>query len=234
MKKIFLSIAALIVLSINTNAQKTLEQGFIKMEITDVTSDDEQMAMMLQMMKGSQTEVHFKGDRYVTNMNMMGGMVTMKTYVDEDKKGFDMLMDAMGQKFWVASTLDEARGSEQAEVAKNAKVTYDKNDKKTILGYDAYKVSIELPNQEGMMITGYITEAIKTKANLMQGMEALKLNGYPLEFTVKNPQMTLTMTTKEIKDEVDMSKLELKTDGFTKMTMEEFTKQMGGMSGMGF
>lgn len=234
MKKIIFSLLTVAVFSFNLMAQKTLEQGYIKMEITDVTSNDEQTAMMLQMMKGSQTEVHFKGDRYMTNMNMMGGMVSMKTYIDEEKKGFDMLMDAMGQKFWVASNLDEARGTEQSEIAKSAKIIYDKNDKKTILGYDAYKVTISIPQQEGMTITGYITESIKTKANLMQGMEALKLEGYPLEFTVTNPTMSLTMSTKEIKEEVDMSQLNMTTEGFTKMTMEEFTKQMGGMGGMGF
>ena len=234
MKRIFLPLLAFIAMSLSVVAQKTLDAGYIKMEITDVASDDEQTNMMLQMMKGTQTEVFFKGDAYVTSMDMMGGMVKTQTFVNEKDKSFDMLMDAMGQKYWINSNLDEARNSDNAKVAENAKVTYDKEDTKEILGYKAYRVNIELPGQEGLAITGYVSEEIKTKANLMQGMESLKLDGYPLEFTVNNPQMKLTMTTVEITDKVDESRLELKTDGFQKMTMEEFTQQMGAGMGLGF
>lgn len=234
MKKTILSLVAVLAFSMNMIAQKVLDKGYIKMEISDVTSDNEDMAMMLQMMKGTQTEIHFSGDQYVTSMNMMGGMVSMKTYVNEESKTFDMLMDAMGNKSWVNSTLDEARGSEQAKIAEGAKITYDKNDKKEILGYNAYKVMIELPGQEGVGITGYITEEIKTKANLMQGMESLKLDGFPLEFVVKSPEMTMTMKSMEITDKLDASKLKMNTEGFKKMTMDEFATQMGGGMGMGF
>ena len=234
MKRIFLPLLAFMAMSLTVVAQKTLDAGYIKMEITDVASEDEQTNMMLQMMKGTQTEVFFKGDAYVTSMDMMGGMVKTQTFVNEKNKSFDMLMDAMGQKYWINSNLDEARNSENAKVAENAKVTYNKEDTKEILGYKAYRVDIELPGQEGLAITGYVSEEIKTKANLMQGMESLKLDGYPLEFTVNNPQMKLTMTTVEITDKVDESRLELKTDGFQKMTMEEFTQQMGAGMGLGF
>ncbi len=235
MRKILFSMLALILGVGTIMAQKELTQGYIKMEMTEVNSDNEQMAMQLQMLKGTQTEVHFKGDKYVTSMNMMGGMMVTQTFVNQKDKSFDMLMDMMGQKMWINSTMDEMNASENAQVAKNAKVTYDKKDTKKILGYNAYKVMIEFPDQKDMSVTGYITEEIKTKANLMQGMEALELDGYPLEFTVTNPMMSMSMSTIEIKEDVDASKLEMNTEGYKKMTMEEFSKQMGGMSGgMGF
>jgi len=234
MKRTFLPLLAFLTVSLNIVAQKTIDSGYIKMEITEVASDDEQTNMMLQMMKGTQTEVFFKGYAYVTSMDMMGGMVKTQTYVNEQSKSFDMLMDAMGQKYWINSDLDEARNSENSKVAENAKVTYDKDDTKKILGYNAYRVNIELPGQEGLAITGYVSEEIKTKANLMQGMESLKLNGYPLEFTVNNPQMKMTMTTVEINDKVDESRMEMRTEGFQKITMQEFTQQMGAGMGLGF
>jgi hypothetical protein len=62
----------------------------------------------------------------------------------------------------------------------------------------------------------------------------LKLNGYLLEFTVNNPQMKMTMTTVEINDKVDESRMEMRTEGFQKITMQEFTQQMGAGMGLGF
>lgn len=215
-------------------AQKTLTKGTVKMEITDVASDDENMAMALEMMKGTETDLYFKDDKYVTKVNMMGGMVNMSTHISEEKNSFDMLMDAMGQKMWISSTLEETKNSPEAKQAENAKVEYDKADTKEILGYKCHKVTITIPDSEDMTVTGYVTEDIKTKANLIQGMQALQLNGFPMEFTVKNPMMSMTMKTTKVSDELDEAMLTLSTDGYKKMTMEEFQQSMGGMGGMGF
>lgn len=78
--KYFLSfIAAFILISVNSSltAQTTLNKGTIKMEITKAKSDDPQMDMGLSALKGSQTELVFDGNRYVTSMDMMGGMVSI-------------------------------------------------------------------------------------------------------------------------------------------------------------
>lgn len=235
MTKNLLAILLLIAFVINTNAQKTMEKGTIVMEITDVKSDDEQAAMMASMIKGSQMNLHFNGKKSVTQMSMMGGMVNQSTFTDIDANTFDMLFDMMGQKIWVNDKLDAMKNNENAAKAKQSKVTYDKNDKKTILGYDCYAMSIIMPGSDKPMAKAYVTEAIKSKANMIQGMEALEFAGFPLEFTVDATVMQLTMTTKEIKDTVDDTKLKVNGEGYTKMTMEEFTKKMGGMgAGLGF
>lgn len=214
--------------------QKVLDKGIVKMEITKVTSDDPQMAMGLEMMKGSQTELAFKADQYITSMDMMGGMVKMKILIEQGKNMMNMLMDAMGNKTWIETKLDEAQDAKQKEIGKLTKVEYDKNDTKEILGYKCYKMSITNPEMEGMTATGYITEDIKTKANLIQGFQTAELAGYTLEFTMSNPKFSMTMTAVDIKDSVDDSKFTLDTKGYKKMTMEEFKKSMGGMGGFGF
>lgn len=235
MVKNLLAIILLIAFVINTDAQKVLEKGTIKMEITDVKTDDEQMAMMIGMLKGSEMNLHFNGSKSVTQMSMMGGMVNNITHTDLKNNTYDMFMDMMGQKFWVSDKLDAMKNSENAAKAKQAKITYDKNDKKTILGYDCYAMAITMPGSDKAVAKGYITEAIKSKANMIQGMEALEFAGFPLEFTVDATVMQLTMTTKEIMDTVDETKLAINGEGYKKMTMEEFTKQMGGMgAGLGF
>jgi hypothetical protein len=193
------------------------------------------MAMALEMMKGSQTEINFSDKGHSTKMSMMGGMIEVKTYTNNTTKGFDMLMDMMGNKMWITSNLDEMSKDEKAKsTAENAKITYDKNDTKVIAGYKCYAMNVALPETPEVSLKGYITQDIKTNANIIQGFQALKFDGFPMEFTMNSDKMSLTMSTKEIKDSIDASALVAKTDGYTKMTMDEFKAKMGGMGGFGF
>lgn len=233
--KHLINLFLLLVPFVAVTAQKTLDKGYVKMEITEATSEDPQMAMGLEMMKGSVTEIFFIEGKYRTIMNMMGGMVKMDNLVDISSNKMDMLFDAMGNKMWVDTNLDDAKKNKPAaQNMEDFKVEYDESQTKKILGYDAYKATITIPGNAGMSVVGWITEAIKTDANMIQGMEDLKLKGFPLEFSIVNAQMKMTFATTEIKETVDETKFVLKTDGYKKMTMEEFSKTMGGLGGMGF
>jgi hypothetical protein len=46
--------------------------------------------------------------------------------------------------------------------------------------------------------------------------------------------MNMTFTTTDYTADVDASVFDVKSDGFTKMTMEEFQSLMGGAGGFGF
>lgn len=232
--KYFLSfIAAFVLISVNSplTAQTTLSKGTIKMEITKAKSDDPQMDMGLSALKGSQTELVFDGNRYVTNMDMMGGMVSIKTKIETDKNKMDMLMDAMGQKIWVESELDKAESASEKQVAEQSKITYDKADTKTILGYKCYKMTLTNPEMEDFTLIGYVTQDIKTNANLVKGFQSMQFDGYLMEYTISNPQFSITMSAVEVKDTFDESKFTFDTKGYKKMTMDEFQKSMGGMGG---
>jgi hypothetical protein len=233
MKNIFSYLTVFILLvTVNVvSAQKTMDKGSIKMEVTNVSAEDPQMAMGLEMMKGSQTEVFFKNEQYVTHMDMMGGMVKMQVHVEKEKNMMNMLFDMMGNKTWIESKLDDAQTPQQKEISAKSKIEYDKSNTKEILGYKCYKMTITNPEMEGMTVTGYVTEEIKTKANLIQGFQSLEFAGYTMEFTVGNPQFSMTSTAVEIKDTVDDSKFTFDTKGYKKMTMEEFQKSMAGMGG---
>lgn len=234
MKKIFLSLFVLMISVVAINAQ--MDKGFIKVEITDVSSDNEQMAMQLEMMKGTETNYYFSGDKYVTKMSMMGGMVNMENHINTKTKKMDMLMDAMGSKLWVDTNLDEAKSGQEALTNEDVNISYDKSDTKKIHGLDAYKFTMEVPNpQMKMNISGYLTEEINTEGNLIQGMEKVSLAGFPLEFTVKNSVMEMKMEATEVSKDVNAGIFDLKTDGYKKMTWSEFQTQMGSMGGgMGF
>lgn len=211
-----------------TWSQKVLTEGIIKMEVSDVQAEDPQMAAQLEMMKGTTMEVAFKGNNHVSNVNMMGGLAIIRSQILESEKKMNLLMDMMGQKFWIESNLEEAVSAEQKELAQKSVITYDENDKKEIMGYSCYKMTITNPDM-GMDVSGYVTNAIKSKANLIRGFETLEYKGFPMEFTVKNNMFSMTTTTIAVEDKVDDSKLQIDTTGYKKMTMQEFQESFGGM-----
>ncbi len=220
-----------------TNAQKVLTEGYLKMEITDVASDDEQVAAMLQMMKGSQTEIHFKDGKNLSSMNMMGGMVQMKTLYDNKTEKMNMLMDMMGQKMNIESTKKEmeALNEEQAEQFEDFEVQYDDNDTKEILGYKCVKATIVDTKSKDAAFSMYVSKDVKADSKMLQGMQYFEIDGFPLELVVKQPQMTMTMTAVALEDKIDESVFQLDASGYTKMTFEEFMEKMGSMGGgMGF
>jgi len=234
MKKHLLSFLLLVapISLITINAQKTLDQGTIKMEITKVGSEDAQTAQMLEMMKGTSFTIIFKGEESITKTSMMGGMVNTDIKMDKVSGKFDMYMDMMGQKMWIESTLEEASKS-QGQV--KAVVEAVKSDTKDILGYNTYRVNIKNSDTPEMKISAYVTEDVKAPANGIQGLQSVDLPGFPLMVIMESPQMSMTMETKELSDKMDDSSLTVDTGGYKKMTMEEFQKSMGGMGGgMGF
>ena len=230
-----ITVIAFISISYISSAQKILEEGYVKMEITKVTSDDPQMAMGLEMMKGSQTEVYFNKEKYVSYVSMMGGMLEMKIAVNNAKNEMNMLFDMMGQKKWVQSNLDQAQTEQEKQIADQSVIKYDKADTKEIMGYKCYKMTVTNPEMNDVNVSAYVTEDIKTKANLVQGFNSLEFAGYTMEFTIQSPQFAITMSAIDVKDTVDGTKLELDTKGYEKMTKEEFAKSMGGLGGgLGF
>ena len=237
MNKIFFSILSLcFVFTASIKAQKTLDKGYIKMEITDVSSADEQMAAMLEMMKGTQTEIFFADGNHMSKMDMMGGMVKMQTLFQKEGESIDMLFDMMGQKMHIATTTKEmeAKNGDQKDAMEGMEIVYDEEDTKEILGYKCVKAKVMDPKTKKAMVEMYISREIKADSKMLQGMQHFDLEGYPLELIMNQPQMSLTLATVELKEEVDTSVFKLNTDGFTKMTFDEFSEKMGAMGGGGF
>jgi hypothetical protein len=211
-------------------AQDILSDVSLVMEITKVEADDPQMAMQLEMMKGSRTEMYMKGSKTLTKMDMMGGMVKMNTLADDAADNVDMTFDAMGQKMWINSKVSDSKNDPaQKAIIDAVEIVADKTKTKTIAGYECYLVKVSSKENPDIKFETYVTEKIKPNAGMLQGFQGVQLPGFPLEFTMINTMMRLTNTAKEVKSGVDESKFTIKTDGFKKITMEEFKNMMGGM-----
>jgi hypothetical protein len=214
----------------------TLSEGVIKMEITDVSSDNEQVAAQMQMLNGTQTAYYFNSEKSMVSADMMGGMIKIKSLVNNANENMTMLFDAMGQKMMIESTKEDRKEMEDAQVeaSEGFNVNYDESDTKEILGYKCVKATITNEENPGMEFIMYVAPSIKASNKLIQGMSAYELRGFPLEYTMTMPEMSLTTTAVSLEKSVPAGTFDLNTSGYTKMTFKEFTDQMQGFGGMGF
>jgi GLPGLI family protein len=231
-----LSLTAMIAVFFVGNAfAQSMESGVIVQELTEIKADDPNMASQLSMLKGSINKVFFTNDKVVTKSEMMGGMMKMSTVtMSENKTGFMLFnMEMMGMKYKVnISEEDVETGKENSE---NMTVTYDKSDTKEIAGYKCYKATISSPEMAGAKITAYVTKELNITADIIQGVSGELIDGFPLEYSIGAPGMTMVYTTVEISKEIDKSEMDLNTDGYEEMSMKEFQKKMASMGGgMGF
>lgn len=230
MKKSIFAFMLFFVGAITINAQTT--EGVITMEITEISSSDDAIAAQMQMLKGTQTKTIFSDEKYKTEMSMMGGMINMGTLVDNKSGKMDMLMDMMGNKMWIETNMDEAGKDKPSQ--EDVSIDYDKKDTKEIMGYKCYKMKVSSPDMPGGSVEAYITEEIKSNAKFIQGYEKIEFAGFPLEVNIVSPQLNMKMETTDLKKELPANAFDVNYEGYKKMTLEEFTEQMGGMGGLGF
>lgn len=234
MKKILLSsicFFAFLAISNTAFSQKKLKEGVVKFELnTDAMGDSPELALM----GGTSLTFYFKDKFQKMDMNMMGGMMRIQTLVPLDKPADGtILMDMMGQKIQVIElNEDELNQSNNFMNMDNIKeVTYDEKDTKEIAGYKCYFAKVLTKDDISMKY--YITEKIQPPV-AVKSKNANVLKGYPLEMIIDTGQgMEMIFTAKEVLDKVSNDDFK-KGEGYTKMTMEEFEKQMGGMGLGGF
>jgi len=230
---------SILLLNINLSAQN-LETGVIKMEIVAVDSEDAQTAAGLEMMKGMVTEYYFSQEKSMSKTDMMGGMIKSTTLVDNSTKDLTILMDVMGNRMHVETNQEKNKMQDQGgDIMEDLKISYDESDSKSILGYNCIKATVEGMSTDGptgdMAFIMYVTDEIKASNQMIQGMDKIELKGFPLQYVLENDLMSMTYEAVEINKDLDKAVFDVKTAGYTKMTMEEFMEQMGSMSGgMGF
>ncbi|MEE9374375.1 MAG: hypothetical protein V3V00_15070 [Saprospiraceae bacterium] len=207
-------------------------QGHISFVMTDAFSDNPQVNAQMEMMKGSTTDVFYIGDESLTINNMMGGMINIKMRVEKDA-GMKMAYDMMGSKFYIpmSKTEMDKMKAEGDNPMSELQISYDESDTKQIAGFTCYKmVAIPIANPD-MKIEAYITEDIKTKAALIQGVEMEQFRGFPLEIVANMGTLVMTTTAISFEASCDPSDLILDINGYTEMTFDEFVASMGQMGG---
>ncbi len=212
----------------SASAQMVMDKGYIKMEMTDISSTGAQSAD-LGMLKGAEMEVHFSGDKSLTSISLMGGMMNMSTLVDKKTNKTDLLINAMGSKMWAEETTETASANDVAKSVEGMKITYDESQTKEILGYTVMKATITRADQPNMKMEAWVSKDIKISSDFIPGMEDLKLKGYPLEINIDANGTKMSIVTRDIKNTIDESVFVLDTTGAEKIKMSDLSGMMGGM-----
>lgn len=223
MKKLTkIALTALLFVGITATAQTQLKKGSVTYNMTMPGATEEMAAM------GESTiTVHFDEKTQATDMSMMGGMMLMKTIVPTgNKKDSKMTMEVMGMKYEITDIGEQAnKATNSVGNLENAtEIVYDKKDTKEILGFKCYKATISM--NDGSKSIFYVTDAIAPQA--VEADAKVKLTGYPLEMTVQTEQGDMVMKATKFSKDVAAEAFKV-GEGYTKVTMEEFQKQMGGM-----
>jgi hypothetical protein len=217
---------AIVAFAINTHAQKKIKTGVVKFELTDLGTDAPEAAMM----QGSTMDFYFSKNMNRMDMSMLGGMMRVQTIIPNNNlKEASILMDMMGQKFQIVDMSEEelSTGNNMLGIGDGGKVSYDKSDTKTIAGYKCHKASMSLPT--GAEVVYYVTEKI-CPPDAMSNRTFKGLKGFPMEMIIDTGQgftMTFRVTDAQKGVSDDVFKI---PSGYKKMTMEEFSEQMGGMN----
>ncbi|MFN7044371.1 MAG: hypothetical protein ACK4M1_04175 [Flavobacterium sp.] len=218
-----IALTVLLFVGITANAQTQLKKGSVTYSMTFPNASEEMAAM------GESTiTVHFDEKTQATDMNMMGGMMLMKTIIPTaNKKDAKMTMEVMGMKYEITDVGEEAtKNANSLNNFDDAKeIVYDKKDTKEIVGFKCYKATVTM--NDGTKSTLYLTDAIAPQTPSSPEAK-VKLTGYPLEMTVQTAQGEMIMKATKFAKEVPADAFKV-GEGFTKVTMEEFQKQMGGM-----
>lgn len=192
--------------------------GAVTYEMT--MPDNEEMAAM-----GTNTiKISFNEKSSATQMDMMGGMISVKT-ITLDKtniKDTRMLMDMMGKKYEVTGESEGFGNSDIGSLKDAESVTYDKKSTKEILGYKCYKAIVKMSN--GTVSNLYVTEAIAVQA---KPDDKLKLSGFPLEIEVNSERGKVIMLATAFDKEPSVNCFTV-PEGYKKVTQEELKQELGG------
>lgn len=228
----FLLVLALFVSGMQIS-QAQIDKGYLKMEITDISTDNEQLQAMSGMFTGSFTEVYFTPEKAYTLVNMMGGMNVTQVLVDRKTNDNKMLISMMGQKMLIEMNEEELK--EMQAGSKDAEINYEhfRDETKDILGFACHKVKITGEATQGADMVLWVTEQIKSDAHITNGVQMDQLGGFPLEYVISfGGQMELTMKATKFEKTFDSSVFNIETEGYKKMTLDEFLESMKSMGGM--
>lgn len=202
---------------------------YVKMGVSSVKADNPETQQQMEgAMKAMKMETYAQEDKVRTDMNMMGGMVMMSTFTNPKTDEFTMYMDMMGNKSKVVPTAEELKNLKEENAKKGGefKVVEVAGDTKTILGFNCKKVTV---TSEEMKISMYVTPDINIKSNNIQGMEGVKIDGYPLEYTVDLMGTKITFTAEKFEKTFDAGKMTPPTGNYTEINLTDFKKQTPGM-----
>ena len=232
----FLGVLFLAVAAMGTTLSQSMTQGTLKFAVTDVKTDAPEMQQMIGGMKGMSQVIEFDGQKQKMTMEMMGGLMKIKTYWSSSTKSMETYMDMMGQKIKTLMSMEEMEKmqGEEASGVKSSDIVYDKSARKEILGLDCYKASfVTEANGQKLSMEMYVTEDIKVPNSFVQNLNQVELKGTPLMWIMDAGMMKMTFQATEVSKDLASDFFEKPEGDYQQLSMEQL-KQMGMGGQLGF
>lgn len=216
MKKIFFSMAVVVLSTLSLTAQIT--EGSVKYNV-EVSSTNPELEMQLAMLQGSTFELFFKENMSRSEMSM-GSMMKITTITNTEAENSIMLMSGMmGNTAVKMSAEDLKKGEENVDGTEITLV----DETKEIQGYNCKKAIAT--NEEGQESVIWYTEDLAIN-KLGQNYLNKQVPGFPLEFEINQGEVKMTMVSTEVNKKLDKKKVKELFDtsvpeGYTEMTPEE-------------
>ena len=189
-------------------------EGTVKYAITYKDLPEEMKAM--ESMLPKDLMIHIKGNKSRVEQNQMMGKNVIVSDTDQ-KNGF-MEMEMAGQKLRINISTEEF--NQKSNQMPNIEYF---DDTKTIVGYPCKKAIMN--DESGQLsMTVFYTEKITNKAQT----EFVGLKGFPLQYSMKQQNITMEMTATEINKESVSDDIFNKSSGYKDITQADLQKMMGG------
>lgn len=213
--KNFLIFFVFILISLNVPGQKN--EGYVRfaMQYSDSELSKEEMAVM-----PTESEMWFKGDRMKLQMPMGMGLQSSILIFNEE---VHLLLDLMGNKMAIKTNKNEIQND--SKKAKRFKLKSQTDETKEIAGYTCKKAILSAEGEQDMIV--WYTDQLKSTGSWYYNMDGL--NGFPLEFSLKTPEIDARMIAKEVKTDQVTDNLFIVPSDYKVMTQEEMMKSLGGM-----
>lgn len=209
-------IAAFIMLGMGMTAKDFKGVITYKVSVTGSAVTDEIKAMMPKTMT-----LKVKDNKSRSEMIM--GMGTTVAISDAETKTTIALIDMMGQKIAVKSTMEDI----QKELDESPEFTVEKSSEtKEILGYKCKKAIIR--SDEGTEIIVFYTDELGSGSTYFDDPQFKEIDGLMLEFELPNEGMSMKFTATNIeKKTISDSEFEI-PEGYQVKTREEMQGMFGG------
>ena len=221
MKKLF----PLILLFVFTlsNAKAQITEGHAKFSI-QITSNDPEMEGTLSMMDNANMNLYFSENQTRTELDLGMFITTVVTDVQKDKAL--ILMDVMGMKMAMPTTITDISKSEEYEDDQPEATVTLVNETKKILGYKCKKAIVT--TEEGFETTFWYTEEIAKLSSEGQSIFDSEIPGFAMEFESFTDGMNLFFTITEFNEDSDDFPNDIFStetpEGYKELTEEELNE----------
>ena len=221
MTGITLFLLAMVTLMPLAKAQKAPFTGTVVFDVKAEGDIPEQAKAMMP------TEMTLKLIPEKQSMAMNFGMMEQKTIYDAATQESNSMMNVMGQKLVIKVTAAQIQEQRLAQGETTGVKLAD--DTKTIAGYLCKKAIITKKVKDGADVTMEVYYTDDIDVSKFKFSNAIpELNGFPMEYTMKNGPMAFKMTARSVKKEnIAASEFVVPAD-YKQVTSEQLKTMFGG------